>query len=84
MTNINDLPEEVLEFIFSILPPYKDLQEISLVCKRWSGLAKSKFRCQPFCTSLFVFLIEMDFESMKTIKNPRNIFLNKSFEKNNI
>lgn len=41
MTNINDLPEEVLEFIFSILPPYKNLIEISLVCKRWSGLAKS-------------------------------------------
>lgn len=42
MTNINDLPEEVLEFIFSTLPPYKDLQEISLVCKRWELLAKSK------------------------------------------
>ncbi|XP_017767920.1 PREDICTED: F-box only protein 42 [Nicrophorus vespilloides] len=33
--NIDDLPDEVLELIISFLPPYKDLHECMLVCKRW-------------------------------------------------
>lgn len=41
-TNINDLPDEVLEFIFSHMPPYKDLQSCALVCKRWTNVVKSK------------------------------------------
>lgn len=32
---IEDVPEEVLEFILGFLPPYKDLQNCMCVCKRW-------------------------------------------------
>ncbi|KAG4078474.1 hypothetical protein HA402_009186 [Bradysia odoriphaga] len=35
MLNINDCPDEVLEFIFGHLPPYQDLENCKLVCKRW-------------------------------------------------
>lgn len=41
--NINDLPDEVLEYIFSFVSPYKDLKECMLVCKRWHENVKSKF-----------------------------------------
>lgn len=41
MTDINELPDEVLEFILSQLPPYEDLQECALVCKRWSNLVEN-------------------------------------------
>ncbi|XP_015180748.1 PREDICTED: F-box only protein 42 [Polistes dominula] len=37
---IDDLPDEVLEYILSLVPPYKDLQECKLVCKRWCRLIK--------------------------------------------
>lgn len=32
---MEDLPEEVLEFILSLIPPYKDLHDCLLVSKRW-------------------------------------------------
>ncbi|XP_046961060.1 F-box only protein 42 [Vanessa cardui] len=38
---IEDLPDEVLEFILSFLPPYKDLQNCKSVCKRWCGCAQN-------------------------------------------
>lgn len=41
-TNINDLPDEVLEFIFGHMPPYKDLESCALVCKRWTIVVRSK------------------------------------------
>lgn len=41
--HINMLPDEMLEFILSYLPPYKDLENCSLVCKRWQGIVKSKY-----------------------------------------
>ncbi|KAJ9583375.1 hypothetical protein L9F63_022282 [Diploptera punctata] len=34
-STMDDLPDEVLEYILSLVAPYKDLQECSLVCKRW-------------------------------------------------
>ncbi|KAG6457566.1 hypothetical protein O3G_MSEX010388 [Manduca sexta] len=34
-STIEDLPDEVLEFILGFLPPYKDLQNCMIVCKRW-------------------------------------------------
>ncbi|XP_035901122.1 F-box only protein 42 [Anopheles stephensi] len=37
--NINDLPNEILEFIFSLLPPYEPLEHCAAVCKRWNLLA---------------------------------------------
>lgn len=33
--SINDLPDEVIEFVLSFVPPYKDLHDCMLVCKRW-------------------------------------------------
>lgn len=39
---VEDLPDEVLEFILSFLPPYKDLQNCMSVCKRWSNCAESE------------------------------------------
>lgn len=38
---IEDLPDEVLEFILGFLPPYKDLQNCMLVCKRWYSCAQN-------------------------------------------
>lgn len=32
---IEDLPDEVLEFILSLIPPYKDLHDCLMVSKRW-------------------------------------------------
>ncbi|XP_032529701.2 F-box only protein 42 [Danaus plexippus] len=40
-TSIEDLPDEVLEFILGFLPPYKDLQNCMSVCKRWCNCAES-------------------------------------------
>lgn len=33
--NIDDLPDVLLEYILSLIPPYKDLEECKLVSKRW-------------------------------------------------
>lgn len=41
-STIEDLPDEVLEFILGFLPPYKDLQNCMIVCKRWYNCAQSK------------------------------------------
>ncbi|XP_018332759.1 F-box only protein 42 [Agrilus planipennis] len=35
MCTVEDLPDEVLEFILSLIPPYKDLHQCMLVSKRW-------------------------------------------------
>ncbi|XP_034231582.1 F-box only protein 42 [Thrips palmi] len=42
--NINDLPDEVLEYIFSLVSPYKDVKECMLVCKRWLSNVKNVIR----------------------------------------
>ncbi|XP_058833700.1 F-box only protein 42-like [Topomyia yanbarensis] len=41
MASINNLPNEILEFIFSLLPPYQDLEQCASVCKRWVSLANN-------------------------------------------
>lgn len=41
--HINMLPDEMLEFILTYLPPYMDLENCSLVCKRWHDIVKSKY-----------------------------------------
>uniref|UniRef100_U5EVF4 Putative f-box only protein 42 n=1 Tax=Corethrella appendiculata TaxID=1370023 RepID=U5EVF4_9DIPT len=41
MININDFPNEILEFILSLLPPYKDLENTKFVCKRWQKLTNN-------------------------------------------
>lgn len=38
---IDLLPDEILEFILSYLPPYKDLETCCLVSKRWCNITKS-------------------------------------------
>lgn len=38
---INDLPNEVIEFILSFVPPYKELHNCMLVCKRWRTTVQS-------------------------------------------
>lgn len=40
---IDDIPDEVLEFILGILPPYNDLQNCMFVCKRWYNCAQSEY-----------------------------------------
>ncbi|KAH8238735.1 hypothetical protein KR038_008247 [Drosophila bunnanda] len=42
--HLNALPDEILEFIFTFLPPYGDLEHCSLVCKRWQGIVKNLVR----------------------------------------
>ncbi|GAB0090730.1 uncharacterized protein DMENIID0001_054860 [Sergentomyia squamirostris] len=45
MTTINSLPDEVLEFILDLLPPYKDLENCQLVAKHWAELVRNvRFR----------------------------------------
>ncbi|XP_053680619.1 F-box only protein 42 [Anopheles nili] len=39
--SINDLPNEILQFVFSLLPPYEPLENCAAVCKRWNLLAKN-------------------------------------------
>ncbi|XP_049880127.1 F-box only protein 42 [Pectinophora gossypiella] len=43
-SSIEDLPDEVLEFIMGFLPPYKDLQNCMSVCNRWYGCAQNVLR----------------------------------------
>lgn len=40
-STIEDLPDEVLEFILGFLPPYKDLQNCMIVCKRWYNCSQN-------------------------------------------
>lgn len=40
-STIEDLPDEVLEFILGFLPPYKDLQNCMIVCRRWYNCAQN-------------------------------------------
>ncbi|KAF7281864.1 hypothetical protein GWI33_004106 [Rhynchophorus ferrugineus] len=46
--SIEDLPEELLEFILSLIPPYKDLHDCMTVSKKWRrcvlNVVKSKKR----------------------------------------
>ncbi|KAK3921059.1 F-box only protein 42 [Frankliniella fusca] len=42
--SINELPDEVLEYIFSLVSPYKDLKECMLVSKRWHEIVKNVVR----------------------------------------
>lgn len=39
---IDDLPDEVLEYILSLVSPYKDSDSCKLVSKRWCRTVNSK------------------------------------------
>ena len=38
---MNELPNEILEFILAYLPPYDDFLNCRLVCKRWNQAIQS-------------------------------------------
>lgn len=40
---MDSLPDEVLEFILSLIPPYKDLHDCMQVSKRWKRCVQSKY-----------------------------------------
>ncbi|XP_041973103.1 F-box only protein 42 [Aricia agestis] len=42
--SVENLPDEVLEFILGFLPPYKDLQNCMSVCKRWCNCSQNVLR----------------------------------------
>ncbi|XP_049815800.1 F-box only protein 42 [Schistocerca nitens] len=60
--SIDDLPDEVLEYILSLVPPYKDLEECSVVCRRWHKAVKNVIRHtqKKFNRSVTEFLIECE------------------------
>ncbi|GAB6019647.1 hypothetical protein CHUAL_001205 [Chamberlinius hualienensis] len=35
---INEIPEEVLQYILSLIPPYRDIKQCRLVCRKWQRL----------------------------------------------
>ena len=37
---IDDLPDEVLEYMLSLLSPYRDFSSVMLVCHRWYNIMK--------------------------------------------
>ncbi|XP_028895288.2 uncharacterized protein LOC105210990 [Zeugodacus cucurbitae] len=41
---LDALPDEILEFILTYLPPYRDLESCRLVCKRWNSVVKNLIR----------------------------------------
>ncbi|XP_028166772.1 F-box only protein 42 [Ostrinia furnacalis] len=43
-SSVEDLPDEVLEFILGFLPPYKDLQNCMTVCRRWYNCGQNVLR----------------------------------------
>lgn len=58
LCKIDDLPDEILEYILGLIPPYKNLQECTLVSKRWYRATKSTFT--PFSNS-YKFIPENNF-----------------------
>lgn len=61
--HVEMLPDEILEFILTYLPPYKDLENCSLVCKHWNDIVKSKF--YPFIVSSIDNLEVIRFSSLQ-------------------
>lgn len=40
-STINDLPDELIEFVLSFVPPYNDLHNCMIVSKRWKKCVQS-------------------------------------------
>ena len=40
--DIQDLPDEILEYILSLTSPYRDFKSAMMVCKRWRKVMESK------------------------------------------
>ena len=56
--NINDLPDEVLEYILSLISPYYDSDSCKLVSKRWWRTVNSKTICFK---KIFIFMFFNEF-----------------------
>lgn len=55
--SLDDLPDEVLEFILSMVPPYQDLHDCMLVSKRWRRCVLSEYSINHrpnFSTGIYV------------------------------
>lgn len=61
---INSLPDEILEYILNLIPPYKDLTLCTVVCKRWYHAVK---RMNPFFF-ITIFIYNINFETAKQKK----------------
>lgn len=48
MTTIEELPEEVLQYILSLVSPYQDLQSCKLVSKKWRQCVLKVIRCKKW------------------------------------
>lgn len=62
--NINELPDELLEFILGHMPPYADLQNCALVCKRWTDIVRSEYNLGwPKCSDYVVVVVVVTIRS---------------------
>lgn len=48
MATIYDLPDEILEYILSLVSPYEDLHSCMSVSKQWKKYVKSKLLSKVF------------------------------------
>lgn len=64
--SINDLPDEVIEFVLSFVPPYKDLHDCMLVCKRWRENVLSKLNSYYFRCCFYLSPISHNKQKKKT------------------
>lgn len=55
-TDINSLPNEILEYILSLTSPYCDLKSTLQVCKRWYNVTKGNAANFSFSVLCFVFV----------------------------
>lgn len=55
-STIDDLPNEILEYIFHLLPPYEDVRCCMAVSKKWHEIAKRKLAKQ-YLFVLFFFVL---------------------------
>ena len=51
---IDDLPEEIMEYILSKISPYRDLKSSMLVCRRWYRLASGMFHVNNKVITLII------------------------------
>lgn len=74
---INDLPNEILEYIISLLPPYKDLENCMVVCKRWHKNVQNVIRYKKldFHRAISNFNIQWD----NTCESPKQQTITKRY-----
>lgn len=65
LLSIEDLPEEVLEYILSLVSPYKDLHECMRVSKKWRRCVLSKAIFTSISACYFIIIILSDVIKLK-------------------